>query len=132
MAERVARGGSWCDRPLRARSAFRTKYVGWQRVYNVGFRVIVGNVAVGSRSRPARTSAPRARTAPRPRTAPPAGRASSAKDERAAERYFKMARQAEKMRQRSAAITFYSKIVKDYPGTSFAKRAKERLGKLRK
>ncbi|MHC4501802.1 MAG: tetratricopeptide repeat protein [Planctomycetota bacterium] len=43
-----------------------------------------------------------------------------------------MARQAEKMGQRSAARTFYSKVVKDYPGTSFAKRAKEKLKKLQK
>jgi formylglycine-generating enzyme required for sulfatase activity len=40
-AKRVARGGSWYDRPKRARSAFRLAYPAWQRVYNVGFRVIV-------------------------------------------------------------------------------------------
>ncbi|MBN2294085.1 MAG: SUMF1/EgtB/PvdO family nonheme iron enzyme, partial [Pirellulales bacterium] len=37
---RVARGGSWRDRPLRARSAFRLEYKPYQRVYNVGFRVV--------------------------------------------------------------------------------------------
>ncbi|MBM4040465.1 MAG: formylglycine-generating enzyme family protein, partial [Planctomycetes bacterium] len=36
---RVARGGSWFDRPKRSRSAFRLAYHSWQGVYNVGFRV---------------------------------------------------------------------------------------------
>jgi formylglycine-generating enzyme required for sulfatase activity len=38
--ERVIRGGSWADRPFRATSAFRLSYPKWQKVYNVGFRVI--------------------------------------------------------------------------------------------
>ncbi len=38
--ERTVRGGSWYDRPQRARSAFRQHYAPWQRVYNVGFRVV--------------------------------------------------------------------------------------------
>jgi formylglycine-generating enzyme required for sulfatase activity len=37
---KVVRGGSWCDRPKRCRSAFRLSYPGWQRVHNVGFRVV--------------------------------------------------------------------------------------------
>jgi len=37
--ERVARGGSWRDRPQRCRSAFRLPYRQYQRIYNVGFRV---------------------------------------------------------------------------------------------
>ena len=37
---RVARGGSFYDRPCRARSAFRLDYEPWQGVYNVGFRVV--------------------------------------------------------------------------------------------
>jgi formylglycine-generating enzyme required for sulfatase activity len=37
---RVARGGSWYDRPHRARSAFRLAYEPYQPVYNVGFRVV--------------------------------------------------------------------------------------------
>ncbi len=37
----VTRGGSWRDRPLRSRSAFRLGYPKWRRVYNVGFRVVV-------------------------------------------------------------------------------------------
>jgi formylglycine-generating enzyme required for sulfatase activity len=35
----VVRGGSWYDRPRRARSAFRVPYPAWQSVHNVGFRV---------------------------------------------------------------------------------------------
>jgi len=35
------RGGSWRDRPKRCRSAFRLSYPSWQRVFNVGFRVVV-------------------------------------------------------------------------------------------
>ena len=37
---RVVRGGSWYDRPKRCRSASRVSYPSWQRVYNVGFRVV--------------------------------------------------------------------------------------------
>ena len=37
---KVVRGGSWCDRPKRCRSAFRLNYPAWQRVHNVGFRVV--------------------------------------------------------------------------------------------
>jgi formylglycine-generating enzyme required for sulfatase activity len=37
---KVVRGGSWSDRPYRCRSGFRLAYPSWQRVYNVGFRVI--------------------------------------------------------------------------------------------
>lgn len=37
---KVVRGGSWCDRPKRCRSAFRLSYPVWQRVHNVGFRVV--------------------------------------------------------------------------------------------
>ena len=36
---KTVRGGSWYDRPKRARSAFRLSYAPWQGVYNVGFRV---------------------------------------------------------------------------------------------
>jgi formylglycine-generating enzyme required for sulfatase activity len=37
---KVVRGGSWHDRPKRCRSAFRLSYPTWQRVHNVGFRVV--------------------------------------------------------------------------------------------
>ncbi|HNR29426.1 MAG TPA: SUMF1/EgtB/PvdO family nonheme iron enzyme, partial [Candidatus Hydrogenedentes bacterium] len=37
---RVVRGGSWYDRPKRATAAYRLAYAPWQRVFNVGFRVI--------------------------------------------------------------------------------------------
>jgi formylglycine-generating enzyme required for sulfatase activity len=40
QARRVVRGGSWHDQPNRARSAFRLSYPAWQRVFNVGFRVL--------------------------------------------------------------------------------------------
>ncbi len=38
---KVVRGGSWYDRPSRARSATRRHYAPWQGVFNVGFRVAV-------------------------------------------------------------------------------------------
>lgn len=38
---KVARGGSWHDRPKDAGSAVRGRYEAWQPVYNVGFRVII-------------------------------------------------------------------------------------------
>jgi len=37
---KVVRGGSFYDRPCRARSAFRLDYEPWQRVYGVGFRTV--------------------------------------------------------------------------------------------
>jgi formylglycine-generating enzyme required for sulfatase activity len=39
--KRVVRGGSWNDRPCRARSSFRLAYPAWQEVFNVGFRVVI-------------------------------------------------------------------------------------------
>ncbi len=38
---KVARGGSWADRPADAGSSVRRAYEPWQRVYDVGFRVIM-------------------------------------------------------------------------------------------
>ena len=37
---KVVRGGSFYDRPKRARSSFRLDYPSWQGVYNIGFRVL--------------------------------------------------------------------------------------------
>lgn len=37
----VVRGGSWRDRPHRATSSYRLAYPRYQKVYNVGFRVVV-------------------------------------------------------------------------------------------
>ena len=37
---KIVRGGSWRDRPHRARSAFRLSYRPYQCVYNVGFRIV--------------------------------------------------------------------------------------------
>jgi formylglycine-generating enzyme required for sulfatase activity len=37
---KVARGGSWYDRPKRCTSSFTLSYPPWQAVYNVGFRVV--------------------------------------------------------------------------------------------
>ena len=39
--KKVARGGSWRDRPYRATSSYRLPYESYQRVFNVGFRVII-------------------------------------------------------------------------------------------
>ena len=38
---RVVRGGSFFDRPARALASYRLSYPGWQRVFNVGFRVVI-------------------------------------------------------------------------------------------
>ncbi len=40
-ARKVVRGGSWRDRPHRATSTFRLAYLPYQRVFNVGFRVVI-------------------------------------------------------------------------------------------
>lgn len=39
-SRKVVRGGSWLDRPRRARSAFRLHYAASQAVHDVGFRVV--------------------------------------------------------------------------------------------
>ena len=41
LAKKTVRGGSWYDRPNRARAGFRLAYPAWQRVYNVGLRVMI-------------------------------------------------------------------------------------------
>jgi formylglycine-generating enzyme required for sulfatase activity len=38
---KTVRGGSWSDRPKESRASARWDYPQWQRVYNVGFRVVV-------------------------------------------------------------------------------------------
>jgi len=55
---KVVRGGSWYDRPKRCRSAFRLNYPAWQKVYNVGFRIVMGA------DRKAQTAAKNRRTKP--------------------------------------------------------------------
>ena len=40
-AKKVVRGGSWIDHPLSSVSWFRRSFLPWQKVYNVGFRVII-------------------------------------------------------------------------------------------
>lgn len=42
---RVARGGSWYDRPERCTASYRLAYPGWQAVFNVGFRVVAHEAA---------------------------------------------------------------------------------------
>jgi formylglycine-generating enzyme required for sulfatase activity len=49
---KVVRGGAWCDRPARCRSAFRLSYPAWQRVYNVGFRVVCSEPGSDTPARP--------------------------------------------------------------------------------
>ncbi len=39
-AKKVAKGGSWRDRPKWGRAGLRRDYESWQRVFNVGFRVV--------------------------------------------------------------------------------------------
>ncbi|MBT8037003.1 MAG: SUMF1/EgtB/PvdO family nonheme iron enzyme [Verrucomicrobiae bacterium] len=41
QGKKTIRGGSWRDRPHRAASGFRLGFPTWQKVYNVGFRVIL-------------------------------------------------------------------------------------------
>jgi formylglycine-generating enzyme required for sulfatase activity len=42
---KTVRGGSWLDRPRRARSAFRTHYEPSQAIHDVGFRVMCEDAA---------------------------------------------------------------------------------------
>jgi formylglycine-generating enzyme required for sulfatase activity len=48
--DKVVRGGSFYDRPERARSAFRLSYRPYQKVFNVGFRVVCGVAPEGHTS----------------------------------------------------------------------------------
>ena len=41
VSNRVVRGGSWYDRPFRATSSYRLPYRDYQKVFNVGFRVVM-------------------------------------------------------------------------------------------
>jgi formylglycine-generating enzyme required for sulfatase activity len=51
---KVVRGGSWRDLPKRGTSSFRLSYPSWQRVYNVGFRVVCeGPLGTVAKSGPA-------------------------------------------------------------------------------
>ena len=43
---KTVRGGSWLDRPRRARSAFRLHYEPSQGIHDVGFRVVCGDAAL--------------------------------------------------------------------------------------
>lgn len=42
---RVARGGSWADRPADAGSSVRGAYSPWQKVHDFGFRMLVEHSA---------------------------------------------------------------------------------------
>ena len=42
--KKVARGGSWYDRPYRATSTYRLPYRPYQKVFNVGFRVVLEEI----------------------------------------------------------------------------------------
>ncbi|MDO5581665.1 MAG: SUMF1/EgtB/PvdO family nonheme iron enzyme [Planctomycetia bacterium] len=39
-AQKVAKGGSWRDRPKWGRAGLRRNYESWQKVFNIGFRVV--------------------------------------------------------------------------------------------
>ncbi len=55
LGERVVRGGSYLDRPARCRSAARYSFPAWQKVHNVGFRIVVNQAGWESADRIART-----------------------------------------------------------------------------
>jgi formylglycine-generating enzyme required for sulfatase activity len=38
---KTVRGGSWSERPRESRASSRLDYPAWQKVYNVGFRIVV-------------------------------------------------------------------------------------------
>jgi formylglycine-generating enzyme required for sulfatase activity len=41
VESRIVRGGSWYDRPQYATASYRISYPTWQKVYDVGFRIVV-------------------------------------------------------------------------------------------
>ena len=48
VGEKVVRGGSFLDRPDRCRASARYSYPAWQKVHNVGFRIVVNEVSLAS------------------------------------------------------------------------------------
>ncbi len=48
MPKKVAKGGSWRDRAKWARASMRRAYFDWQKVYNVGFRIVIDDVKKAS------------------------------------------------------------------------------------
>ncbi len=50
-ALKVVRGGSWRDRPKSARAGSRWRYSSWQKVYNVGFRVVIEETGMATASK---------------------------------------------------------------------------------
>ena len=44
QGKRIVRGGSWYDRPFRATASAWLAYEPWQRVFNVGFRVVASEI----------------------------------------------------------------------------------------
>ncbi len=75
------------------------------------------------KKKPAEAKEKKADAPPRPTVSP---------EERKAESLFRTGRQAERIRQRDAAVVLYEKILKDYPDTEAAGRARERLDSLSK
>jgi len=102
------------NEPEANKYARRTPRKGWEEPYLFGETLLQPKKA--KPKKPARATRP---------AAPAAG-----EGERKAERLLKMAKQAEKMGQRSAARSFYKRVVADYPDTSAAKRAKARLDSI--
>lgn len=45
---RVVRGGSWSDRPLGSTASVRRPYQQWQKMFNVGFRVVCDSLDVST------------------------------------------------------------------------------------
>jgi len=61
---RVVRGGSWRDRPKRSTASFRLGYEPYQRVFNVGFRIVVSaDSALVARQQPVQRSGARSSSA---------------------------------------------------------------------
>jgi len=46
--KRIVRGGGWHDRQYRCTSAYRLSFPDWQKVYNVGFRVVIEDGPIAS------------------------------------------------------------------------------------
>ena len=47
--KKTVRGGSWRDRAKRARVTFRRDYHPWQKVYNVGVRLVINDAAAAAK-----------------------------------------------------------------------------------
>jgi len=130
--KKVARGGSWYDRPKTAGSTIRFPYESYQKVFNVGFRVIIEDAGRGAPSVAAVTPPPatvKAIAAPKPAVSGSGSVKPAA--EQQCRSWWDVAESLIACGKRDKGKPYLKKIIAEYPDTEWATKATERLVKLR-